>query len=1254
MKRRFTILTAALALLLSLAIPMGMWGQSKANITDHMTASVLPATNTNYTAFNGVSLTSDAVYAGKSAKSTNGAIQLRSSGSDCGIVSTTSGGKIKSVKITVESGNKTIDVYGNNTAYTNANDLYATSGNSNQGTKLGSLTSTGTITVSGDYAYVGVRSNSGAVYISDIEFTWDNTGAPTPTTPCDIALTGAPVSLSFDLFNNTTEQVIHYTTSSTGTVYVESNDYVNATVDQDAKTITVTPKTIITSSAQTITVRQNADLTYLAGSVQFTVNITDSTPEPTYIFNTPEGLAALNIAEPASNAGTNLEENHNYNSGDVTMTITHGTTETRVWGGTSATDLRVYGGGGSLTFSVPSGQQITRIILVGEDPGKFNELGSKAEKTATWMGTPNRTVTLTANNTCKINTITVVYETNASGVDAPEMPASCNFVDEMEVAITCVTPGATIYYTTDGSDPNTSSTQYSAPFTIDATTTVKAVAYLNSNYSVVIEATYTLVYNITIVQATGGTIAASAAQAAQGTEITLTATPNVGYSFGSWTVTSSSGSVTVSTDNKFSMPASNVTVTASFTASNTAYTISFSVNNKIEMTATVYDGGSIDLTKFVAEGNGYTFEGWSTVDGGTNITPQNAYRPDADITLYPGVNPAPTGDEYTLVTNASQLEAGNLVVIAAHGETNLAMSTTQGGNNRPATSNVTKSAQPWTYISVNDTDVCEFELRTGSTSGTWAFYDANYEGTGFTGGYLYAASSSSNYLRTQQNLDANASWSISFEDGNATVTAQGSNTRNILRRNGSLFACYSSGQQPVFLYTKSASKSARGNRTVPTTSKITGIDATVKVTVKNNGIVYLTGTNAGNTSNLVVEDGGQLISTNNVEGTMLKSVTGFVTNNNKGHYYFISSPFTSATSPMNVRYMINTAGYDLYYFDQTRELEWITYKEGGEAYNPGFNLVSGKGYLYANIEAKSLEFAGTLRKGVNNNEMNTYTNYTLVYDSNAEFAGWNLVGNPFTSNVTVSKAFYKMNNTSDGVNTTAVVAGGMIAPMEGVFVLAENADDKNVVFTVNPTTPNKSRSVNVNVAREGEFLDRAIVTMGEGRLLNKLYLSENTTTISIPQDGNDYAIVPSNGQNEMPVSFKASRNANYTISIDAENVEMNYLHLIDNMTGADVDLLQTPSYNFEAKTTDYESRFKLVFATGDNSNDDNFAFFSNGSFVINNDGAATLQVIDVTGRILSSESINGCTNVNVNAASGVYMLRLINGDNVKVQKVVVK
>ena len=108
------------------------------------------------------------------------------------------------------------------------------------------------------------------------------------------------------------------------------------------------------------------------------------------------------------------------------------------------------------------------------------------------------------------------------------------------------------------------------------------------------------------------------------------------------------------------------------------------------------------------------------------------------------------------------------------------------------------------------------------------------------------------------------------------------------------------------------------------------------------------------------------------------------------------------------------------------------------------------------------------------------------------------------------------------------------------------------------------------------------------------------------------------------------------------------------MTGIETDLLANPSYSFDAKTTDYESRFKLVFATGNNANDDAFAFYSNGSFVINNEGEATLQVIDMNGRILKSESINGCANVDVKAAAGVYVLRLVNGNDVKVQKVVVK
>jgi len=114
-----------------------------------------------------------------------------------------------------------------------------------------------------------------------------------------------------------------------------------------------------------------------------------------------------------------------------------------------------------------------------------------------------------------------------------------------------------------------------------------------------------------------------------------------------------------------------------------------------------------------------------------------------------------------------------------------------------------------------------------------------------------------------------------------------------------------------------------------------------------------------------------------------------------------------------------------------------------------------------------------------------------------------------------------------------------------------------------------------------------------------------------------------------------------------------YLHLIDNLTGADVDLLETPSYTFEAKTSDYASRFKVVFMTEENNlnNNDSFAFISNGDIIIN--GQGTVQVVDALGRIVISR--DGVHAISTNEmAKGVYMLRLIDGDNTKTQKIIVK
>ena len=360
-----------------------------------------------------------------------------------------------------------------------------------------------------------------------------------------------------------------------------------------------------------------------------------------------------------------------------------------------------------------------------------------------------------------------------------------------------------------------------------------------------------------------------------------------------------------------------------------------------------------------------------------------------------------------------------------------------------------------------------------------------------------------------------------------------------------------------------------------------------------------------------------------------KNIPGY--NGAAGGYYLITSPVVDETTPSAVNGFITDA-YDLYYFDQSEELEWRNYKAG--AFN---TITNGKGYLYASNSGTQLKFFGTPYSGDGTIE--------LAYDDNAEIKGANLVGNPFLVEATTDLDHYVMNEERTDVMTDPTSAP--VPPMEGCFVFA-TGENQTVTFSTEAKGENSLIALNISSA--GKVVDRAIVRFGQGQMLPKFQLNPNSTKIYVTLDGNDYAVVRSEDMGELPLSFKAERNGNFNMTLSTENVNFAYLHLIDNLTGADQDLLANPSYAFNASTTDYANRFRLVFATG--NNDDTFAFFSNGSLFVNNEGIATLQVVDVTGRIIKSESINGCANVNIDAAPGVYMVRLVNGDNIKVQKVV--
>ena len=141
-------------------------------VVDVLNLALTGAEGTTYSSWSGKTSKSSAVYAGQSAGGNN-SIQLRSSNSNSGIVTTQSGGKVKKISIDWNSNTaaaRELWVYGSNTAYTSPTDLYNAE---TDGDKLAEIAcGTTEFVIEGDYEYIGLRSGSGAMYLNSIEITW--------------------------------------------------------------------------------------------------------------------------------------------------------------------------------------------------------------------------------------------------------------------------------------------------------------------------------------------------------------------------------------------------------------------------------------------------------------------------------------------------------------------------------------------------------------------------------------------------------------------------------------------------------------------------------------------------------------------------------------------------------------------------------------------------------------------------------------------------------------------------------------------------------------------------------------------------------------------------------------------------------------------------------------------------------------------------------------------------------------------------
>ena len=164
---------------------------------DVLTRATTGVEGTTYTDWSGKTVTtSSAVYAGQSAGGNN-AIQLRTTNNNSGIVTTKSGGYVKKVVVTWNSNTsngRTLNVYGKNSAYSTATELYDSN---TQGTLLGTIvygTST-ELEVTGNYQYIGLRSADGAMYLDEIKIMWSSEASDAPFVP-ELAVNPATVEVA--------------------------------------------------------------------------------------------------------------------------------------------------------------------------------------------------------------------------------------------------------------------------------------------------------------------------------------------------------------------------------------------------------------------------------------------------------------------------------------------------------------------------------------------------------------------------------------------------------------------------------------------------------------------------------------------------------------------------------------------------------------------------------------------------------------------------------------------------------------------------------------------------------------------------------------------------------------------------------------------------------------------------------------------------------------------------------------------------
>lgn len=378
------------------------YGQ-KTEVTDVLTATNFISQSGSYKDYDFTSSKTGAKYVafiyGVTTK-----IQMNSS-KNKGLITSVSGGVVKSIKIEFESTNSNaVKIYGSKKAYTATADVVDAS---KQGTLIKTVANSKTaveVPVSDSYNYVAFASAKGVLYISKITIVWEKDAS----TPSKISTTlSFGEGLNGKTYNCTVGDKFAAPTATLtpaveGAKITYSSDKPEvATVD--ASTGTVTWGT--TEGTAVITASYAGNDKYEASTVSYTINLTKPFEVEDGVFDFTESCDYGSGLTPTNDNNAENATSSKWIAKNVSFE-TSGGKGVRWWINGTANELRVYGNT-KFKISVPEGNFITLINIDGVNSGFSVDSGTF--KSGKWSGC-SQTVVFTNGNTRKdIKKITVKY-----------------------------------------------------------------------------------------------------------------------------------------------------------------------------------------------------------------------------------------------------------------------------------------------------------------------------------------------------------------------------------------------------------------------------------------------------------------------------------------------------------------------------------------------------------------------------------------------------------------------------------------------------------------------------------------------------------------------------------------------------------------------------------------------------------------------------------------------------------------------------